>query len=58
MDNKEQKKKAEEHIKYQIKKALMQIKEENLDFDVSSLTEEQKDLIQSIIKEMQRENER
>lgn len=54
----EQKKKAEEHLKYQMKKALRQIKEENLNFDVSSLTEEQKDLIQSIIKEIQRENER
>lgn len=54
----EQKQKAELHIKYQIKKALNQIGILNSEVDLSSLDEEAANMIQSIIEEIENENER
>lgn len=52
----EQKQKAENHIKYQIKKALKQIGIENNEVDISSLDNQQKLVLQSIIEEIEKEN--
>ena len=51
----EQKQKAENHIKYQMKKALMQIGIQDVEVNTNNLTEIQAKLIQEIIQEIQDE---
>lgn len=53
----EQRKKAEAHIMYQIQKALKQIGIQDSEVDLSSLSEEQKQMIQSAIQEIEKEND-
>lgn len=52
----EQKQKATAHIKYQVKKALKQIEIHGSEVDVSSLNEEQQQMLQSIMLEIEKEN--
>lgn len=52
----EQKQKATAHIKYQVKKALKQIEIHGSDVDLSSLNEEQQQMLQSIMLEIEKEN--
>ena len=52
----EQKQKAAAHIKYQVKKALKQIGVQSSDVDLSSLNEEQQQMLQSIMQEIEKEN--
>ena len=53
----EQKQKAEAHIMYQIKKALKQMGVQSSEVDMSSLSEEQKQILQSVIQEIKKEND-
>lgn len=52
----EQKQKATAHIKYQVKKALKQIGIQGSEVDLSSLNEEQRQMLQSIMLEIEKEN--
>lgn len=52
----EQKQKAESHIMYQIKKALKQIGISDSEVDMSLLDEEQQQMLQSAMKEIEKEN--
>ena len=54
----EQKQKATAHIMYQIKKALKQIEIQDSEFDLSSLSEEQQQMLQSVMKEIEKENDK
>ena len=53
----EQKQKAETHIMNQVKKSLKQIGIQDSEVDISSLTEEQQQMIQSVMKEIEKEND-
>lgn len=52
----EQKQKAETHIMNQVKKSLKQIGIQDSEVDISSLTEEQQQMLQSVVKEIKEEN--
>ena len=54
----EQKQKATAHIMYQIKKALKQIGVQDSELDLSSLSEEQQQMLQSVMKEIEKENDK
>lgn len=53
----EQKQKATAHIMYQVKKALKQIGVQDSELDLSSLSEEQQQMLQSIMQEIEKEND-
>lgn len=53
----EQKQKAKKHIMYQIKKALKQLGASTEKFDISSLEENQQKLLQSVMQEIEKEDE-
>ena len=54
--NEEQKQKATAHIMYQVKKALKQIGIQDSKVDLSLLSEEQHNIIQTVMKEIEKEN--
>ena len=51
----EQKQKATAHIRYQIKKALKQIGVQDSEFDLSLLSEEQQQMLQSFMQEIEKD---
>ena len=53
----EQKQKATAHIMHQVKKALKQIGAQDSELDLSSLSEEQQQMLQSIMQEIEKEND-
>lgn len=53
----EQKQKATAHIIHQVKKALKQIWVQDSEVDLSSLSEEQRQMLQSVIQEIEKEND-
>lgn len=53
----EQKQKATAHIMYQVKKALKQIGVQDSEVDLSSLSEEQQQMLQSVMQEIEKEND-
>lgn len=53
----EQKQKATAHIMYQVKKALKQIGVQDSEVDLSLLSEEQKQMLQSVMQEIEKEND-
>lgn len=53
----EQQKKATSHIKYQVKKALKQIEIQDSEVDISLVNEEQQQMLQSVIQEIEKEND-
>ena len=53
----EQQKKATSHIKYQVKKALKQIGIQDSEVNISSVNEEQQQMLQSVIQEIEKEND-
>ena len=53
----EQQKKATSHIKYQVKKALKQIGIQDSEVDISLVNEEQQQMLQSVIQEIEKEND-
>ena len=53
----EQKQKATAHIMYQVKKALKQIGIQDSEVDLSSLSEEQQQMLQSVIQGIEKEND-
>ena len=55
--NEEQKQKATAHIMYQVKKALKQIGVQNSKVDISSLSKEQQQMLQSVMQEIEKEND-
>ena len=54
---KEQKQKATAHIMYQVKKALKQIGVQDSEVDLSSLSVEQQQMLQSVMQEIEKEND-
>ena len=54
---KEQKQKATAHIMHQVKKALKQIGAQDFELDLSSLSEEQQQMLQSVMQEIEKEND-
>lgn len=53
----EQKQKATAHIMYQLKKALKQIGVQDSEVNISSLSEEQQQMLQSVMQEIEKEND-
>ena len=53
----EQKQKATAHIMHQVKKALKQITIQDSEVDLSSLSEKQRQVLQSVIQEIKQEND-
>ena len=53
----EQKQKATAHIMHQVKKALKQIGVQDSEVDLSSLSEEQQQMLQSVMQEIEKEND-
>ena len=53
----EQKQKATAHIMHQVKKALKQIGVQGSEVDLSSLSEEQQQMLQSVMQEIEKEND-
>lgn len=53
----EQKQKATAHIMHQVKKALKQIGIQDSEVDLSSLNEEQRQMLQSVMQEIEKEND-
>ena len=53
----EQRQKATAHIMYQVKKALKQIGLQDSEVDLSSLSEEQQQMLQSVMQEIEKEND-
>ena len=53
----EQKQKATAHIMHQVKKALKQIGVQDSEVDLSSLNEEQQQMLQSVMQEIEKEND-
>ena len=53
----EQKQKATAHIMHQVKKALKQIGVQDFEVDLSSLSEEQQQMLQSVMQEIEKEND-
>lgn len=53
----EQKQKATAHIMHQVKKALKQIGIQDSEVDLSSLSEEQQQMLQSVMQEIEKEND-
>ena len=53
----EQQKKETSHIKYQVKKALKQIGIQDSEVNISSVNEEQQQMLQSVIQEIEKEND-
>ena len=53
----EQKQKATAHITHQVKKALKQIGVQDSEVDLSSLSEEQQQMLQSVMQEIEKEND-
>lgn len=53
----EQKQKATAHIMHQVKKALKQIGVQDSELDLSSLSEEQQQMLQSVMQEIEKEND-
>ena len=56
--NEEQKQKTTAHIIHQVKKALKQIGVQNQEIDLSFLDEEQKQIIQSVMQEIEKEDDK
>lgn len=53
----EQKQKVTTHIMHQVKKALKQIGVQDSEVDLSSLSEEQQQMLQSVMQEIEKEND-
>lgn len=53
----EQKQKGTAHIMHQVKKALKQIGTQDSELDISSLSEEQQQMLQSVMQEIEKEND-
>ena len=53
----EQHKRADDHIKYQMKKALTQIGTKDMEVDLSSLSKNKRELVEGIIQQIEKEND-